>query len=97
MNSVKIATLKNGLSQYLETVRRGGEIVVIDRDTPIARIVPYGAHGSALLAELVKNGTVRRGSSAGVRRWLDSKPPAKLPRGASAVKELIKERRESNR
>src|SRR5690349_19333327 len=97
MYGVKIATLKNGLSQYLEAVRRGGEIVVIDRDTPIARIVPYGAHGSGRLAELVKNGTVRRGSAAGVRRWLESERPAKLPKGASAVKELIRERRESSR
>lgn len=97
MNSVKIATLKNSLSQYLEVVRRGGEIVVVDRDTPIARIVPYGAHGSAMLAELVKNGTVRRGSTTGVRRWLDSNQPAKLPKAASAVKELIRERRESSR
>lgn len=97
MQGVKIANLKNGLSQYLEVVRRGGEIVVIDRDTPIARIVPYGAQGSALLTELIRNGTVRRGSATGVRRWLESHRPAKLPKGASAVKELIRERRGSSR
>jgi prevent-host-death family protein len=38
---VKIAELKARLSEYLHSVRRGNEIVVKDRETPIARIVPY--------------------------------------------------------
>lgn len=38
---VKIAELKSHLSEYLRSVRNGGEIVVKDRETPIVRIVPY--------------------------------------------------------
>ena len=38
---VKIAHLKAHLSQYLRSVRKGHEIVVKDRETPIARLVPY--------------------------------------------------------
>jgi len=38
---VKIAELKNHLSRYLRSVRKGHEIVVKDRETPIARVVPY--------------------------------------------------------
>jgi len=38
---VKIAELKGKLSEYLRSVRRGNEIVIKDRETPIARIVPY--------------------------------------------------------
>ena len=38
---VKIAQLKSRLSAYLRSVRNGGEILVKDRETPIARIVPY--------------------------------------------------------
>lgn len=38
---VKIAQFKSRLSQYLKSVRRGHEIIVKDRDTPIARVVPY--------------------------------------------------------
>jgi prevent-host-death family protein len=38
---VKIAELKGKLSAYLRSVRRGNEIVIKDRETPIARIVPY--------------------------------------------------------
>ena len=38
---VKIAELKSRLSEYLRSVRRGNEVIIKDRDTPIARIVPY--------------------------------------------------------
>ena len=39
--AVKIAELKARLSAYLRSVRAGDEIIVKDRDTPIARLVPY--------------------------------------------------------
>ena len=41
MTSVGIAELKARLSEYLRIVRRGDAVVVLDRDTPIARILPY--------------------------------------------------------
>ncbi len=40
MTSVKIADLKAHLSQHLRKVRRGRSLTVLDRETPIARIVP---------------------------------------------------------
>ena len=40
MRRVKIAELKNHLSQHLRAVEAGDEVVVTDRDRPIARIVP---------------------------------------------------------
>lgn len=46
---VKIAEFKAHLSAYLRAVRRGNEIVVKDRDTPIARIVPYQAPKDRLI------------------------------------------------
>jgi prevent-host-death family protein len=42
MKSVNIATLKNHLSLYLNEVRAGHEVLIRDRNTPIARIVPIG-------------------------------------------------------
>lgn len=39
--SVKIGELKNHLSGYLKKVRKGGEVVISDRDTPVGRIVPF--------------------------------------------------------
>ena len=38
---VGIAELKSKLSEYLRAVRSGGEVVIKDRETPIARLVPY--------------------------------------------------------
>ncbi|MBV8491429.1 MAG: type II toxin-antitoxin system prevent-host-death family antitoxin [Candidatus Eremiobacteraeota bacterium] len=40
MRRVGIAELKARLSEYLRAVRRGETIAVLDRETPIARIVP---------------------------------------------------------
>jgi prevent-host-death family protein len=41
MKRVGIAELKNRLSEYLRDVRRGESVVVMDRETPIARIDPH--------------------------------------------------------
>ena len=40
MTTVRIAQLKDHLSEHLRAVERGGEILVTDRERPIARIVP---------------------------------------------------------
>jgi len=41
MIKVKIAELKAKLSGFLRQVRGGEEVIVTDRDTPVAKIVPY--------------------------------------------------------
>ena len=43
MKRVNIATLKARLSEHLKLVRRGETLIVMDRDTPVARVIPYGA------------------------------------------------------
>src|SRR5437879_8662139 len=43
MSNVRIADLKAHLSEHLRSVRNGGTLTVFDRDTPVARIVPYSA------------------------------------------------------
>jgi len=40
MKAVRIAELKARLSEYLRAVRRGETIAVLDRETPVAQIVP---------------------------------------------------------
>jgi prevent-host-death family protein len=40
MSNVRIADLKARLSEHLRSVRNGGTVTVLDRDTPVARIVP---------------------------------------------------------
>ena len=41
ISKVGIADLKARLSEHLRKVRKGQTLVVLDRDTPVARIVPY--------------------------------------------------------
>jgi prevent-host-death family protein len=43
MRSVTISTLKAQLSAHLQLVRNGEEVLVRDRNKPIARLVPYVA------------------------------------------------------
>jgi len=43
MRTVNIGELKNQLSAYLQYVRAGEEVIVRDRNMPVARIVPYTA------------------------------------------------------
>jgi prevent-host-death family protein len=52
MKEVKIAELKSHLSEHLAAVRKGESIVVCDRSTPIARLVPIKeAHHDDLFVE----------------------------------------------
>lgn len=39
-SAVRIGDLKNNLSAHLRRVRQGEEILICDRETPIAKIVP---------------------------------------------------------
>jgi prevent-host-death family protein len=48
MNDVRIADLKARLSEYLRKVKRGHAVTVLDRETPIARLVPYEADAASL-------------------------------------------------
>lgn len=48
MKRVKIAELKARLSEHLRQVRRGETYTVMDRETPIARLLPYGAEAEPL-------------------------------------------------
>ena len=43
MSKVRIADLKARLSEHLRSVRNGGTVTVLDRDTPVARIIPIAA------------------------------------------------------
>ena len=41
MRTVNIGDLKNHLSAYLQYVRNGEEVIVRDRNIPVARILPF--------------------------------------------------------
>jgi prevent-host-death family protein len=65
MRSTNITDLRNRLTQYLQEVRAGEEIVVRDRQRPIAKIVPFTVDDDdADDAALVAAGLMRKGSGA---------------------------------
>lgn len=67
MEKVTVSRLKNELSGYLRKVRAGASVLVYDRDTPVARLVPLapqageGGEEEERLARLEAEGVVRRG------------------------------------
>jgi prevent-host-death family protein len=63
MRSTNIADLRNRLTQYLQEVRAGEEIIVRDRQRPIAKIVPFTVADDDDAA-LVASGLMRKGSGA---------------------------------
>jgi prevent-host-death family protein len=42
MRTAKISELKAKLSAHIQYVKNGEEVLVLDRDTPVARLVPAG-------------------------------------------------------
>ena len=108
----KIATLKNNLSRYLKSVQAGEEVIVMDRDTPVARLVPFRpatgsrrtgasqaqARTSAALDALVTRGAItHRGDPAAVSSWLASHQPAPRVPGSPALSEVLLQMRDEER
>lgn len=59
METVGIAELKARLSEYLRAVRRGRPLTVLDRDTPVACLIPYAGATSALRVRPPRRGAPR--------------------------------------
>lgn len=60
MKKVGIADLEARLSEHLRTVRRGQTLTVLDRETPVARIVPYYAETSLEVTRAIRKPTELR-------------------------------------
>ncbi len=43
MRSVNVAELKNRLSKYLTFVKAGQEVVIRERNLPVAKLIPFSA------------------------------------------------------
>ena len=99
-----ISEVKDGMSAYLRRVKSGESVLVMERRTPIARIVPVGldAEGGkeadcvdkeAKLARLERAGiVVRRGSGSPLEML--GQP---LRSGAGVLEALLDERSEESR
>jgi len=105
MTTVKIADLKNNLSRHLAHVRQGGELTVLDRDTPVARIVPFAPRpagatrtgrastarqeSTARLGELQRLGIISAGDPEGLAAAVRTHEPVKLPKGTPSAVDLL--------
>lgn len=92
MKKAKISDLKNRLSHYLRSVRRGQSVLVYDRDRPIARIEPVldpGLAGEAdQIAELERIGALRPPTAPLPEGWLGRRGHVKV----NVVEALLAER-----
>ena len=78
MTTVSISDLKANLSRYIREVRRGGEVQILDRGAPVARLVPPEAGDDEGIRErLIGTGLLRPGKG-GAAAILDE-PPLDLP------------------
>jgi prevent-host-death family protein len=79
MSNVRIADLKARLSEHLRSVRNGGTVTVLDRDTPVARIIPVAAPSL----------DIRKAT----RRLRDLKLPPRLSKRTDSTALLVQDRR----
>jgi len=89
-----VASLKARLSEYLDAVKAGEEIIVTDRNTPVARIVPVSAalRQEALVKWLIRSGLARPGTGKlPARFWTLPRPKDK---GGHVLRALLEEREE---
>lgn len=95
MTEAKIGELKNQLSRFLALVRKGEIVRVLDRDVPIAQIVPMShgqdgqPAGSESLIALERKGILRRGTRKIPREILAKDPPG---RASGVLAALLEER-----
>jgi prevent-host-death family protein len=95
MRSVNIAELKNHLSSYLNEVRAGEEIIIRDRDRPIARILPLRAEGdNEERLNLAAAGKIRLGNGEPIDEDFWSLPAPKLR--ISDLQRVIEEDRDED-
>src|ERR1051326_916018 len=82
LKSASVSELKSRVSSYLADVQRGEEIIVRDRNRPIARIVPLTAGGGVQAEEaaLVAAGALRLPTS-------EKLPAAFWTTGSSSIAE----------
>ena len=95
MKTATISETKNNLSRLLVRVKRGESVLILERDRPIARIVPVeAAQGTEdeRLAELERRGVLRRAPSGPLKKL---PPPIRLPQGVSLLEALLQDREQA--
>lgn len=96
MKTVNIAELKNKLSTYVKFARNGEEVVIRDRNLPVAKLVPFeSGNASEEDLRLVAEGKMRlpeRPLSDLEGIW--KTPPTRKLKGRKAIEALLADRDE---
>lgn len=93
MKKLSIAKLKNDLSAHLDYVRKGGRIQVMDRDQPVAEILPFTKRDDdAFVDQLLGQGIARPPGSPFPKDFWNETLPA-IPGGESTLAVLLEERK----
>ena len=85
MRSANIAELRDRLTHYLREVRAGQEIIIRDRQRPIAKIVPLGIDDDSDDAALVAAGLMRKAQQPLPAGFWRTRRAAVTRRAAAAV------------
>jgi prevent-host-death family protein len=93
MRSANIAQLRDRLTQYLREVRAGEEIIVRDRQRPIAKIVPLTIDDEADDAALVAAGLIRKAHQTLAASFWRTRRPSMTARAAAAAVSADREER----
>jgi len=78
MKTASVSDLKAKLSQYLDQVKAGAEVLITDRGRPVAQLVPISTgsqHGESL-KRMQKQGLLRLGSGKLPKGFWAHKRPA---------------------
>jgi prevent-host-death family protein len=85
MKTASVSEAKNKLSAYLRLVKQGQEVVILDRDVPVARLVPVVSASQtgdeALFQTLESRGILRRAKQKATKQYLLKLPPAPKIKG----------------
>jgi prevent-host-death family protein len=95
MRIVNIAELKNRLSTYITYAKAGETVIIRDRNTPVAQLVPIPSNDGFTEEEreLIAEGIMRPGKRPRDLARLWNMPEAKVE-GDSAIQAILDDRNE---
>ena len=94
MKRATISQAKNQLSALLQYVQRGGQVLILDRDRPVARLVPIESASTSdgeRLLDLERRGVIRRA----LKRPQKKLPPPVEVESADILDALLRDRDEA--
>lgn len=92
MKTSNISYLRNHLSEVLSCVREGESVMVVDRNKPIARLVPYSNGEAAMtrrMKELQQSGLLTHQPS---QESISLPPPIRLEQPVDLVRFITEDR-----